>query len=180
MPADGYILNEKSTDAFDRMAADLKRCVRWINSFRVSGAAIFTNGPDGACLVVGQAGDSARDPQAGEVSIVHITGNAAGGGKYFGRLLRAQVSAPRVSPTGNLTEEEVGIAGTSDDVLFLNLEEVGLESHVLTEGDSSPYAIGHCRGYSTEAPKKLVVVGLSLLSGCEPTEGDDTLDGGGA
>lgn len=103
-------------------------------------------------------------PQVTKPFIGIITGNATGGGKYYGKQIIAAGAA--VSASTNLTQSDIGTLAT-ETVLFLNLEEVGRSSHVLTELGSTPYFIGRIIGYSTEATPKLVVVGLSIQSaGC--------------
>lgn len=64
-------------------------------------------------------------------TLVKVTGNLSGGGKYSGTIWKQPV-ATTVANTGNLTEAEIGQVG--DSVMILNAAEVGLTTHALTAG----------------------------------------------
>jgi hypothetical protein len=94
--------------------------------------------------------------------IGQITGNAAGGGKYQAKSIGGGSSAVA---TGNLAASDLGTLASAVDVLFLNLEEVGDSTHVLTEDSSTPYATGKIIGRTAEG--LAIVAGLSIESGCD-------------
>lgn len=97
----------------------------------------------------------------GSTTLVKVTGNLTGGGKYSG-VLWAQPSATTVASTGNLTEAEIG--QTSAQVMILNAAEVGQSTHDLTAGTPkvSIFQAHLSTAVSTDAtPKPIyVIVGI--------------------
>lgn len=68
-------------------------------------------------------------------TLVKVTGNAAGGGKYTGFIWEAPTPTDPITPfpaAGNLIEAEIGQAG--HEVLIANAAEAGQSTHDLTTG----------------------------------------------
>lgn len=100
-------------------------------------------------------------PQVTKLIIGVITSNATGGGKYYGKQIIPQGAAVNVAT--NLAQSDIGTL-SDDTIVFLNLEEIGASTHVLTENSELPYFVGRVIAYSTEATPKLVVAGYSIIS----------------
>lgn len=120
----------------------------------------------GAPLIAGQyvGGRFALMSQADEMTFivdnagltsvqVKITGNATGGGKYVGRLVKGSSTANDID---NLTEADLGTASGSEDCLILNRREVGSAGHDLEATGYLPVVFdGRPIGYTTDG--KLIV-----------------------
>lgn len=87
---------------------------------------------------------------------VKVTSNAAGGGKYNGRILLSATNA--VSATGDLAETDIGVSDTQD-ALILNPNEIGRTTHCLTSAGSAVY-LGYLQpDRSTEGKQVVVLTG---------------------
>jgi len=82
-----------------------------------------------------------------------ITGDASGGGKYYGRSFTGAIGT---AATGNLAESDLGTLATADNLLIFNLQELGQSTHELTAGTPKvKYFTGHIKG-KAEDGKTLV------------------------
>jgi hypothetical protein len=111
-----------------RLNAWLRRCILDV-----------TVGPGLRLTRVGQSLNVALGdlPPAGRgsiVKLVKITGNASGGGKYTGTLWDTPTA--NIPATGDLTEAEVGVAGTA--IRIVNTREVGESTHDLASASFLP------------------------------------------
>lgn len=96
-----------------------------------------------------------------------ITANHAQGGTYYAKT----IYGPAKEPASTLAESDLGTIASTADTIFLNLEEVGSATHVLTEESATPYALGFVIGATNEYR---VVAGFSILSTtCEDPGLDD-------
>lgn len=68
--------------------------------------------------------------------LVKITGNAAGGGKYTGRILRA--ADGDVTASTNVSEASFGNIPGADDALVINSREVGKSTHDIGASGALP------------------------------------------
>jgi hypothetical protein len=83
------------------------------------------------------------------VVLVKVTGNASGGGKYLGRIVK-DTGSP-ATETGNLAETDFGELPATDNALILNAQEVGKSTHDLTTGTPvSKIHVGMIRGKTSD------------------------------
>lgn len=95
----------------------------------------------------------------GSIVVVKITGNATGGGKYLGKIFRLTRTAD-IAQTGNLAEAEIGTLPSANDAIVVNLTELGLSTHDLTNGTPKVTVyLGKVYHINSADPKYVVVIG---------------------
>lgn len=92
------------------------------------------------------------------VTIGRVDEDAAAGGKYFGDTISVANNTP-IDDTTDADAAEFSTGGTP--CMFINLEEEGESTHILTEGAMTPLWIGVRVGTFEDMP---VYAGFSLKS----------------
>jgi hypothetical protein len=165
-------------DRADRILADV---VTRVKGMKGGPGINVVNGPQGITISLAptrehrphQSGGSSTD----SIVVVEITSAASGGGKYNGKIIPRPASD--VAATGDLAELEIGNAPDSDDCLIENLMEVGQSTHELTHADNTyqKFFIGMLRRTNTDGMKVVAINGFWF--GCEESDDDEVIDGGG-
>lgn len=91
-------------------------------------------------------------------ALVKVTGNASGGGKYTGTYW--DPPAVGAAASGNLTEAELGTASPDPAIRILNVREVGLATHDLSNAGFLPLVfVGEYRGVAADGVHVYVIDG---------------------
>ncbi len=129
MPSPVYQFTEEDA----RILRDMRE---WQRNFSLAGPGVtFKNTSKGANAYIGQKKTPPSQQRSVGGTLVKVTGNAVGGGKYTGTVWADPTPTNPVTPfptAGNLAEVDIGQAG--DAVLIVNTSEIGLSTHDLTTG----------------------------------------------